>query len=286
MSSTPLPFTSAIGARAELRADCSNCFALCCTALGFSRSADFAEDKAVGAPCRHLGSDHSCTVHDSLRSRGFRGCTVFDCFGAGQAVSQRLFGGVGWRDRPDTRQSMFAAFTTVKLLHEMLWYLAEVGERTYDPDHADEARSVTNTITTLTASGPEEVLSADVENLHLTVRVLLMDVSAEIRSRYFAEGDRRDRRLTPGADLAEIDLRGLPLCGADLRGACLIAADLRHCDVTGVDLLGADLRDVRVEGTDLSGALFLTQSQVNSAQGDDRTRLPAGIERPRHWNAE
>ncbi|OZC55309.1 hypothetical protein CH267_11955 [Rhodococcus sp. 06-621-2] len=201
-------------------------------------------------------------------------------------MSQRLFGGVGWRDRPDTRQSMFAAFTTVKLLHEMLWYLAEVGERTYDPDHADEARSVTNTITALTASGPEEVLSADVENLHLTVSVLLMDVSAEIRSRYFAEGDRRDRRLTPGADLAEIDLRGLPLCGADLRGACLIAADLRHCDVTGVDLLGADLRDVRVEGADLSGALFLTQSQVNSAQGDERTCLPAGIERPRHWNAE
>ncbi|WP_241483573.1 hypothetical protein [Rhodococcoides fascians] len=51
-------------------------------------------------------------------------------------------------------------------------------------------------------------------------------------------------------------------------------------------MLGADLRDARVEGADLSGALFLTQSQVNSAQGDERTRLPAGIGRPRHWNAE
>ncbi len=105
---------------------------------------------------------------------------------------------------------MFAAFTTVKLLHEMLWYLAEVGERTYDSNHVDEARSLTNTITALTASGPEEVLSVDVESLHSTVRVLLMDSSEEIRSRYFAEGDHQDARLTPGADLAEIDLRGLP----------------------------------------------------------------------------
>ena len=69
--------------RRSLRADCGNCFALCCTAFGFARSADFAVDKPAATPCQNLAADFSCTIHDRLRPRGFRGCTVFDCFGAG-----------------------------------------------------------------------------------------------------------------------------------------------------------------------------------------------------------
>lgn len=35
---------------------------------------------------------------------------MFDCFGAGQVVSQQLFAGIIWRDAPDSRQDMFASF--------------------------------------------------------------------------------------------------------------------------------------------------------------------------------
>ena len=73
------------------------------------------------------------------------------------------------------------------------------------------------------------------------------------------------------------------LCGADLRGAYLIAADLRDCDLSGADLLGADLRDARLEGADLSRALYLTQAQLNAAQGDAHTRLPSDLASPTHW---
>ena len=73
---------------AALRPDCSQCFALCCTAFGFARSADFAVDKPPATPCSNLAADFSCTIHDRLRVRGFAGCTVFDCFGAGQRLSQ------------------------------------------------------------------------------------------------------------------------------------------------------------------------------------------------------
>jgi len=99
--------------RTDLRANCANCFALCCTAFGFQRSADFPIDKPAGTPCLNLTDDFSCSIHESLRARGFRGCTVFDCFGAGQYVSQNLFGGTSWKDRPDTSAEMFSAFAVV-----------------------------------------------------------------------------------------------------------------------------------------------------------------------------
>jgi uncharacterized protein YjbI with pentapeptide repeats len=73
------------------------------------------------------------------------------------------------------------------------------------------------------------------------------------------------------------------LRGADLRGASLIAADLRGCDLTAVDLLGADLRATDLSGADATAALYLTQTQVNSTEGCDRTRLPAVLSRPLHW---
>ncbi|MFE3290236.1 pentapeptide repeat-containing protein [Rhodococcus sp. NPDC059234] len=247
---------------------------------------DFAEDKPAGSPCRHLESDFSCTVHEGLRSQGFRGCTVFDCFGAGQAVSQRLFSGVSWRERPDTQQRMFSAFKIVKQLHEMLWYLSEARERTYDPDAAREAREFASTIAALTRGGLVELFSVEMDVLHSAVRAVLVEISEEVRASYFAEVGHQDPRLAAGADLAGANLRARRLCGADLRGACLIATDLRGSDLTGVDLLGADLRDARLEGADLSAALYVTQPQVNAARGSGDTRLPTGVSAPPHWRSQ
>lgn len=276
--STPLPH------RADLRADCANCFALCCTALGFARSADFPVDKPAGTPCRNLTAAYSCGIHEGLLGRGYRGCVAFDCFGAGQAVSQRLFGGVGWREDPRARGRMFAAFAVVTQLHEMAWHLLEARDRAYDLDLADEARAHLDVIGGLTAGSLDGLLAADLAALHARVRALLMAVSAELRGSYDAA---EDSGLTDGAgltgDLAGADLRGRRLCGADLRGACLIGADLRGCDLTAADLLGADLRGARIHGADLSGALFLTRAQIGAALGDERTRLPDGLSAPRNW---
>lgn len=269
--------------RLDLRADCGRCFALCCTAFGFSRSADFAEDKPAGSPCRHLDSGFGCSIHAGLHSRGFRGCTVFDCLGAGQAVSQGLFSGVSWRERPETRDRMFSAFRIVRQLHEMTWYLLEAQERTYDPATAREARDLADSIASVTHADVDELLSIDAEGMHASVRELLMDVSAEVRGSYFADAGRPDPRLHPGADLAGTDLRARRLCGADLRGALLIGADLRGCDLAGTDLLGADLRGARLEDADLSYALYLTQPQIGSARGNSRTRVPAVVSAPAGW---
>jgi len=280
-SHSPVPGDDA---RRTLRADCSTCFALCCTALGFRRSADFPVDKPAGTPCLNLADDFSCTIHRTLRGRGFRGCTVFDCFGAGQRVSQQLFDGTSWRDAPETSSEMFSVFAVVRQLHEMLWYLAEAEARATAPDSVDEAIGLARRIDRLLDGTPTEILAVDADGLRTEVRQTLVTVSEEARAGYLA-GHRDDTAedLHPGADLAGRDLRTRALCGADLRGALVIAADLRGRDLAGVDLLGADLRDARLEGADLAGALFLTQAQVNAARGDAHTTLPGHIARPSHW---
>lgn len=108
-----------------LQADCGNCFALCCVALPFAKSNDFAVNKSAGTPCKNLRQDFRCGIHTRLRDQGFQGCTVFDCFGAGQQISQVTFGGRDWRAHPETRAEMFEAFPVMRQLHELLFYVAE-----------------------------------------------------------------------------------------------------------------------------------------------------------------
>ncbi|MDQ0031663.1 pentapeptide repeat-containing protein [Arthrobacter bambusae] len=281
-SDSAAPFSPALG-RESLRPDCASCFALCCTALGFSRNADFAIDKPAGTPCKNLASDFSCTIHESLRPRGFRGCTVFDCFGAGQNVSQNLFQGISWRADSAKATNLFQSFNVVRQLHEMLWYLAEATSRTFDPDVSYQVNELRMTIESAMAE-TQRVLSLNLGDLHARVRSVLMDVSEEVRASYLATGDDHlDAAIVPGADLMGKNMRSRSLCGADLRGAYLIGADLRDCDLSGADLLGADLRDARLEGADLSRTLYLAQAQLNAAQGDAHTRLPSDFSRPPHW---
>lgn len=78
-------------------------------------------------------------------------------------------------------------------------------------------------------------------------------------------------------------MKGLNLQGEDFRGKLMIAADLRHSDLRKADFKGANLRDVDLSGANLTGALFLTQSQINSAPGDIHTKIPRYLEKPSHW---
>lgn len=259
----------------HLVADCTQCFALCCVALAFTASADFAIDKAVGEPCRNLQDDFGCGIHARLRPEGFKGCTVYDCFGAGQRISQHTFGGVNWRQAPETSTDMFALLPIVSQLHELLWYLDEAARRTDDPLRTEllDAAALTDR---LAAGSPAELLGLDVAAHRSTINELLLRVSDHVR-----DGTRgADHR---GADLIGARLAHADLSGASLRGAYLIAADLRGADLRDADLIGADLRDADLSGADLSTALFLTRPQVAAARGDALTRLPGGIPRPRHW---
>jgi hypothetical protein len=257
----------------SLEPDCASCFGLCCVALPFSRStgsSGFAFDKRAGEACRHLTSGDACAIHAELLPAGMGGCVAYECFGAGQHVSQVLYGGVSWREAPGTAGQMFAVLGVVRRLHEMLVLLGQASSRAPSP----ALSALRDRVSAATLGTPAEVLDVELDRLAARVGDALGAVSRSVRG----DGPSYARK-----DLVGRDLRSVPLARADLRGALLIAADLRETDLDRTDLLGADLRDADLSGADLSTVLFLTQPQLNSARGDTRTRLPGGLRRPLAW---
>jgi len=203
---------------------------------------------------------------------------VFDCFGAGQQVTQVTFGGQDWRQDPITAQQMFDAFTVMRQLHEVLWYLVEAQtllRRGPLRTEVDRARTRTEEITGLDA---DRLAAFDAAAYRRQIGVLLERVSDTVRASI--QHPATERR---GADLIEARLRGADLRGASLRGAYLIGADLRGADLRHADLLGADLRAADVRAADLSTSIFLTQPQIEAARGDAETRIPPVLTRPSHW---
>jgi hypothetical protein len=108
-----------------LRGDCAQCVALCCVALAFDRSRLFAYDKPAGEPCANLSANGRCLIHAERAARGFGGCEVYDCLGAGQAVTQGLFGGANWRDDPALLGPMMEAFAVMRPAYEALALLRQ-----------------------------------------------------------------------------------------------------------------------------------------------------------------
>jgi uncharacterized protein YjbI with pentapeptide repeats len=261
----------------SLLADCANCFGLCCVVPAFAASSDFALDKPAGTPCPNLRTDFRCGIHTRLRQTGFRGCTVYDCFGAGQKVSQVTYSGRDWRQAPQTAKQMYDVFPIMRDLHELLWYLTEA--RTFPaaaPVHAD-LDLARQSIEHLTESTPEALLATDVAGRRQEVNALLLRTSELVRAEVPKKKDHR------GADLIGARLKGANLRGANLRGAYLIGANLTGADLRQADLIGADLRDADLTGATLLGSIFLIQSQLNAAKGNATTRLPPSLTRPAHW---
>ncbi len=99
-----------------------------------------------------------------------------------------------------------------------------------------------------------------------------------------------------GADLSEANLRGATLRGATLSGADLSGADLSGADLFGANLSGANLSEAkcsrfnidsaRLHFAKCSGAIDLSQEQIDKALGNSETELPKGMTHPPHWLEE
>jgi hypothetical protein len=286
--------------RRRLTADCSQCLALCCVGPGFAASADFAITKPPGRPCPNLRPDFGCGIHDRLRPNGFGGCASYDCFGAGQRVCQELFPGQDWRDS-STGTAMFAALGVLRQLHELLWYLGEALARS--PDDGDLRAGLVarrDDVEALAALPAARLTVAVARAQRSAVGPLLTRASGSVRASapHGTWPPGTDRKATDGnaergtaldrtgADLTAARLRGADLRAVGLRGAVLIGADLREADLRRADLLGADLRAADLRGADLREVIFLVQSQLESAVGDEATRIPQALARPDHWAAQ
>lgn len=193
---------------------------------------------------------------------------MFDCFGAGQQLTQVTFGGRSWRESPELAAAQFAVLPVLRQLHESLWYLTEALSLPGAADLHDDVRTALTETQRLTDGSADELLALDVAGRRVAVGELLGRVSDAVRGR---GADLRN------ADLMGRDLRRRDLRGASLRGAYLIGADLRGVDLGTADLLGADLRAADVRGADLSRCLFLTPPQAAAARRDMSTRLPVAL---------
>lgn len=257
----------------NLKIDCSKCFGLCCVALFFSKCDGFPADKVAGKPCLNLKDNFSCKIHQSLHDQGFKGCTTYDCFGAGQKVAQVNYEAVSWKENLNVAKQMYDDFIVVRQLHEMMWYLTDALTFILPKDLKENLRLLIKETEKLT----EEPTKVEIDAHRLKVNTCLKEVQAHVSQKVAGN------QIISGTDFIGKNLTKKSLKGADLAGALLIAANLRRTNLSGANLIGADLRDADLRDADLSDCLFLTQIQVNSAKGNAQTKLPRWIVRPSYW---
>ncbi|PKM93509.1 MAG: hypothetical protein CVU84_15125 [Firmicutes bacterium HGW-Firmicutes-1] len=271
----------------NLRVDCKKCFGFCCVVLYFSASDGFPTNKDAGKPCINLQHDFTCAIHKNLWKNGLKGCTGYDCFGAGQKVAQVTYGGYDWRQVSESAKQMFEVFLIMRQLHEMIWYLSEaLTLQATQVIHVDLSY-MADQIKGLTYLSAESLIALNIAMHRDKVNPLLLRTSELVRTK--AENQKttllkHQKPIVRRMDFIGKDLRKTNLRGADLRGTLLIAANLSGADLSYADFIGADLRDADLRGANLADSIFLTQAQMNTAKGDSNTKLPMTLVRPAYWD--
>ncbi|MEG2678223.1 MAG: pentapeptide repeat-containing protein [Oscillospiraceae bacterium] len=261
-----------------LKIECSKCCGLCCTALFFAKTDGFPTDKSAGQACENLDDKFNCKIHSSLNALGFKGCMSYDCFGAGQSVTQGTNACINKAANNLSQERIYKIFHEVFMLRQMLWYLHEAS-----------------------SLAPAQELLTDIgylidENRKAELCCLSGNCNCdfdEYRSRVNAVLKRASDmvvRVTGQAiaakrtcDFIGKNFKMKNLDGADFSSALMIASRLEGCNLCGANFLGADVRDANVKNTDLSNCIFLTQGQVNSMCGNVRTKLPSMLTAPKQW---
>jgi hypothetical protein len=167
--------------RPDLVPDCASCAALCCVATTFDASEDFAFAKPAGTRCRKLRANDRCTIHAELRERGFSGCAVYDCYGAGPRVT-RAFARIAGSERERERNE---AFLMLRVVHELLWLLTEAC-KLCPPAQAELAAELAREIDALDAFATQSACALTERALarhELSARGLLRRVGAALGGR-------------------------------------------------------------------------------------------------------
>ena len=240
--------------------------------MPFSRASGFGVNKASGAPVPPPRARRPVR-HPRHPARGrLAGVTVFDCFGAGQQVSQVTYGGVSWREHDDLGE-MAAVLSVMRQLHEMLAHLdrgraaARPGVPRRPPRPARRAarrrRRTSCWPSTSTSCATRSATCWRGQRARAGRWAGRIDLA---RRRPGRQGPARHRPARRGAARRPADRRR-PARRGPHRGRPARRGRARH----------------RRARRDLAGALFLTQPQLNAMRGDAATRLPGGLARPGHW---
>ncbi|WP_428261657.1 hypothetical protein [Haliangium sp.] len=163
--------------RPDLTPNCDSCAALCCVAMPFDASEDFAFAKAAGARCRYLTGDCRCSIHDDLIGRGFAGCVSYECYGAGPRATVRFT-----KENERTRNEAFVVLVAV---HEQLWLLTEAQKlcpRICDQLHIELAAHIA-TLDAVAAEAAPALIELDLRPLRALTDALLHQVGDALGGR-------------------------------------------------------------------------------------------------------
>ena len=261
----------------ELKIDCSNCSGLCCTALFFSKLDGFPEDKIAGKPCVNLQKDFRCKIHDELIKRKMKGCIGYDCFGAGQKVTQAIYPNTNWLTESAKAKEIYEVFLVVFQLHQILYFLAEAKTIIAAKELWKDIDAFIAEGREISKSTPQEILSFDRNEYRKQVNECLKKVSNLIKISANHNKDEHEENFIGKR------YKGKNFDGKDFSMSLMIAASFEGCSFHGANFLGADTRDTNFSSADLSEAVFLTQGQVDSAKGNSDTKLPGRLCRPVSW---
>ncbi|MDD2371241.1 MAG: pentapeptide repeat-containing protein [Firmicutes bacterium] len=261
--------------RRKLKVDCARCSGLCCVALCFRKIDGFPENKKAGKPCKNLKNDFRCGIYPDLMEEKMKGCLTYDCFGAGQKVTNHIYYNKDWLNNPKDSANIFNIFLIIFQFNQMLWYLIEAYTLIKDDNLLSEIDLLINEYQQITIIKHEDLLQIDIENYRLRVNKVLKQTCKVMAT------CKRDDFL--GKDYLGFDFKKTDLSGMDFSMSLLIGADLEGCSLRGTNFLGADLRGANIRNTDLVESIFLTQMQINSTIGNENTKLPKYLSYPISW---
>ena len=165
----------------NLTADCEQCCALCCVAPGFVQSPEFAISKQAHAPCPNLEPDFRCKLHAELGDRGFAGCVTYDCYGAGQYITQTLFEGQTWPALADPTQ-MFDSFMLARDLFEQL-SLLETALKVETPTNIqNQLRARVAHLESLATNKLDDLLEVDVAAERAATLQVLQELAPHLKN--------------------------------------------------------------------------------------------------------
>ncbi len=170
---------------------------------------------------------------------------------------------------------MFQVYLIVYQLHQMLWYLILAGRIIEDNSMKIDINNLIEENGKITQMGPEEIIKLDLEQYRDRVNHILKETCKAVHSE-IADNNH-------SIDCMGKSFKKQNLDGKDFSMTLLIAADFEGCSLNKTNFLGADMRDTNFRNTDLSKSLFLTQMQINTAMGNDNTKLPEYLTMPDTW---
>lgn len=261
----------------QLKGDCEKCSGLCCTALFFSKGDGFPENKGAGKPCSKLDKNYRCKIHHELKERHLKGCIGYDCFGAGQHVTQNLYQRETWQTLKEQSQEIFDVFIMIAQLFQIRYFLEESILIVQSKALLNDIQGLIDENEALCNATPQAILDIDINRYRSKVNITLKQVCDYVLKPFKGSHNKLITGFI-GKNFSSRDMSGL-----DLSMKLLIAANFDGCIFNGAVFLGADTRDANFSNADLREAVFLTQGQINSAKGNRNAKLPPYLAYPVTW---